>query len=514
MNKIYTQVKRAVHRFAKFKNGSGFSMLEAVVVVGVLLALAVGGFFAYGPITKNAQMAKVKSAVSEVYTAVTVAQIDGDPTTSVVSVIDSYNASQNAIKFEIRRGETQPTIAAMTTMGYVPQSDNDFCLKASKIGDASIFAEMGDCTPPVKAPIPTPTVTATQTPTATPTPTPTPTATVVPTPTQTPTPTPTPTPTGYADPTPTKTILTYKCDATTTGNFPFNTISQGTLTIAGDDGSRVVQVYANTVWPDSASLKTGVTYTVTFDGKYDWLYQGSSALAKCIRSLDHWGEQSGVTKAYYGLYGATKLTSVPDHIPATVTDLSDLFEGATIFNDPNVSKWNVSNVTKFSKTFYQASAFNQPLNDWNTTKATTFVAMFGFATVFNQPLDRWNTSNVTDMASVFIYAKAFNQNINSWDVSKATRMSDMFNSAVKFDQPLDKWNVASATTMDSMFRDATVFKQDIGTWRPAKVTDLDYMFAGNSVFRSNLSAWTFNARPAYFAWAPTGLPTASYPKFV
>jgi surface protein len=317
----------------------------------------------------------------------------------------------------------------------------------------------------------------------------------------------------YVDLTPTITKMTYKCDTGTSGTFPFNTMSQGTLTVTGDDGSTVTKTYTNVQYTDSMLLKAGVAYTVTFDGKYSWLYQGGSSLAGCIRSLDHWGEQSGVTKAYYGLQGASKLTSVPDHIPSTLTDLSDLFDGATILNDPNISKWDVSNVTKFTKMFFQATAFNQPLNNWNMSKADSIVSMFAFAYAFDQPLDKWNTSNVTDMAGIFTYAKVFNQNINSWDTSKATRMTDLFNNAVKFNQPLDKWNVSNVTKMDGMFRDTTLFNQDIGMWKPAKVTNMDYMFAYNTVFRANLSSWTFNVSPSRFAWAPTGLPTTSYPTF-
>jgi surface protein len=488
-------------------------MLEAVVVVGVLLALAVGGFFAYGPITKNAKMAKVKSAVSEVYTAVTVAQIDGDPTTSVVSVIDSYNASQNTIKFEIRRGETQPTIAAMSTAGYVPQSDNDFCLKATSLGDVSIFAEMGDCKVPTPAPVPTQPPAPTPTPTLTATPTPT----VVPTPTPTPTvvttPTLTPGPIGYVDPTPTKTIMTYKCDSNVSGAFPFGNMSQGTLTLTGDDGSKVEKVYTNKTNTDAYSLKAGITYQAVFDGKYSSFAQGGSLLASCIRSFDHWGEQSGVIKAASGMAGASKLISVPEHIPSTVTDLSYFFQNNTIFNDPNISKWDVSNVTTFAQAFNSAKAFNQPLNDWKMSHVTNISGMFLFTDSFNQPLDKWDTSSIIKMDMAFTYAKTFNQNINNWNVSKVTTMNDMFKTASRFNQPLDKWDVSNVTTMDSMFRDATLFNQNIGTWRPVKVTDMDYMFAYNTVFKQDLSSWTFNVRPANSSWAPTGLPTTSYPKF-
>jgi type II secretory pathway pseudopilin PulG len=80
---------------------NGFSMLEAVVVVGVLLALAVGGFLAYGQITENAKKASVETAASSVYTAALAAESDGDSTTSSQKIQDAYNASQDTIKVTI-----------------------------------------------------------------------------------------------------------------------------------------------------------------------------------------------------------------------------------------------------------------------------------------------------------------------------------------------------------------------------------------------------------------------------
>ena len=66
--------KKNFKKLKMYKLQTGFTMLEAVVVVGVLLALAVGGFFSYGSITQNAKMAAVNSAASSIYTAILVAQ--------------------------------------------------------------------------------------------------------------------------------------------------------------------------------------------------------------------------------------------------------------------------------------------------------------------------------------------------------------------------------------------------------------------------------------------------------
>lgn len=85
-------------------NAAGFSMLEAVVVVGVLLALAVAGFIAYGNITENAKRASVESAAASIYTAIEVAKADGDPNTTPQKVVDEWNASNSGITAKIPVG--------------------------------------------------------------------------------------------------------------------------------------------------------------------------------------------------------------------------------------------------------------------------------------------------------------------------------------------------------------------------------------------------------------------------
>lgn len=168
------RVKRALNSLRKkHRLETGFSMLEAVVVVGVLLALAVGGFFAYGPITQNAKLAKVKSTASEVYTAVMVAHIDGDPTTKPQDVIDTYNASTEKIRVSLLdpAGESV-LLGAMTTAGYIPQTDKDICVSAVNIAESDIKASFGNCPDPVATPAPTPTETATPSPVPTPAPAP------------------------------------------------------------------------------------------------------------------------------------------------------------------------------------------------------------------------------------------------------------------------------------------------------------------------------------------------------
>lgn len=173
-NKIFDSMRWFSHLIKKKSRlETGFSMLEAVVVVGVLLALAVGGFFAYGPIVNNAKMAKMKSAASQVYTAITVSLLDGDPTTSPQGVVDSYNDSTSGIKFSIRSAQEMAgaAIPAMTTaQDYVPTSDGDFCVTATDADNPKISADAGNCPQPVSTPNPIPSPTPSAAPTKEPLP--------------------------------------------------------------------------------------------------------------------------------------------------------------------------------------------------------------------------------------------------------------------------------------------------------------------------------------------------------
>lgn len=105
MKKVFAAIVSSANKYQKRVKETGFSMLEAVVVVGVLLALAVGGFIAYGQITENAKKASVETAASSVYTAALAAEMDGDPSTTSALVQSAYNDSQDSIKVTITLGD-------------------------------------------------------------------------------------------------------------------------------------------------------------------------------------------------------------------------------------------------------------------------------------------------------------------------------------------------------------------------------------------------------------------------
>ena len=60
---------------------------------------------------------------------------------------------------------------------------------------------------------------------------------------------------------------------------------------------------------------------------------------------------------------------------SSVTDMSDMFNGATSFDRP-IGGWDVSSVTHMDYMFNGAYAFNQPIGDWNVSSVTIMNYMF------------------------------------------------------------------------------------------------------------------------------------------
>lgn len=113
----------------------------------------------------------------------------------------------------------------------------------------------------------------------------------------------------------------------------------------------------------SRTLEAGKTYTVTFEGTFNYLTGAQNPEA--FISMDSWSDESGTTYADHAFAGMVNLVSVPANLPPTVSQISNAFEGATSFNDADVAKWDVSNLSMASNLFSGATAFQQNINGWH-----------------------------------------------------------------------------------------------------------------------------------------------------
>ena len=279
-------------------------------------------------------------------------------------------------------------------------------------------------------------------------------------------------PTAYVDPTPTLTVLTYKCDSAVYPGTPSLTGSLvGTGKWSDETTSRTYNGGGSTLYPKS--LVAGVTYTFTFDGTYNQITynssQGSINLAPCLRSVDHIGSNTQVTNMGYAFAQSPNLLSVPENVPSTVTNMQSMFAGDSKLNDPNISKWNVSNVSSMNSMFSGATLFNQSLNSWDVSKVSDMAGMLG-GTSFNQPLNNWVTSNLVFANGMFSGATSFNQPLSTFNMSKVVKAQYMFSGATSFNQDISKWDVGKMVDVSYMFQNDTGFNQDLSKWNTVSVT--------------------------------------------
>lgn len=263
-------------------------------------------------------------------------------------------------------------------------------------------------------------------------------------------------------------------------------------TIDWGDGSEVTALksYGNT-----HNYATAGTYKLKIEGTYGGIRQGdlgnnATKSNSCIQSLDHMGEDTGVT-TLTGLFSGTSELAGVAKLPSTVTDLSSMFFRAKDIK-ADLSKLDVSHVKNFSSMFSQYSGTAIPgISSWNTGSATNMNQMFGQSTTFNQDISSWDVSNVTDFSNMFLSNTAFNQPLNSWDTSSAENMYGMFQAALAFNQPLNGWNgkTGKVTNMSSMFKQARAFDQNLNGWDVSSVSNFGNMFFDARVYNQPMDKW-------------------------
>lgn len=201
---------------------------------------------------------------------------------------------------------------------------------------------------------------------------------------------------------------------------------------------------------------------------------------------------------------------------SNVTTMASIFDGSgTYGTNPNLSSWDVGAVQNLDYAF-RYSVFNGDLSNWDVSSVTSmrwtfartgpsFSSVITFdencyslidddpynyyydpvVGVFNQNISSWDVSNVTSFERTFCGSE-FNQPLNDWDVGSAVDMSFMFGGGA-FNQPIGDWDVSNVVSMKAMFA-ATPFDQDISAWDVSSVVDAQHMFC-SCAFNQDLSQW-------------------------
>lgn len=156
-----------------------------------------------------------------------------------------------------------------------------------------------------------------------------------------------------------------------------------------------------------------------------------------------WGDipWTSLTEAFYNASNMTMTASDQPDL-SRVTDLSDMFNGASVFNT-SINHWSVDKVEIFTGMFKSAALYDQAMEEWNVGEGVDFEDMFSEAVSFNKPLDSWNVSHGRNFRSMFSGATAFDQNLGYWKLKSAINLKHMLDgcglSKLNYDKTLIGW---------------------------------------------------------------------------
>lgn len=88
-------------RLKSQRNERGFSLIDVVITVAVIVALSVGGFITYNGIVDNTKQGAVDYAASNTYKAALAYESDGMDGTDACSAVDEYNTSSTGIDVQL-----------------------------------------------------------------------------------------------------------------------------------------------------------------------------------------------------------------------------------------------------------------------------------------------------------------------------------------------------------------------------------------------------------------------------
>ena len=83
--------------------------------------------------------------------------------------------------------------------------------------------------------------------------------------------------------------------------------------------------------------------------------------------------------------------------------------------------------------FYNAKNANPDVSKWDTSNVINMYGMFWAATNANPDVSKWDTSNVTDISSIFRLSGVVELDLSNWDISKITKNDDAFKDTSKLE---------------------------------------------------------------------------------
>jgi hypothetical protein len=271
--------------------------------------------------------------------------------------------------------------------------------------------------------------------------------------------------------------------ASTTVYLPINT-SDGSGRLVFDDGTSDIIGSANYA---SHTFATAGDYVIKYYGTASSIKFSNSTQAansKLIRILD-WGI-TGATSVKFQY--CASLLSVAGNLESTTTSLYQCFANQS--GNPDVSLLDTSNVTNFSRMFFNASNSTPDTSGWDTSSSTDMSYMFYNAAAATPDTSGWDTSGVDNMQYMFMYAFLADPDTSGWDTGLVTNMSFMFYSTSGrgvADPDVSGWDTSNVSSFKQMFYRAGTADPDMSSWNFSSGTDYTSM-----LYQSGLSTASYD----------------------
>ena len=186
----------------------------------------------------------------------------------------------------------------------------------------------------------------------------------------------------------------------------------------------------------------------------------------------------------------------------SIDDISNIFDGCeSLISISDISKWNISNVTKMNRLFNQCQSLNSlpDISHWDTSNVTTMERLFNqcYSLKSLPDIGEWDTSKVNTMEGLFYQCKSLTSlpNISAWDTTNVINMNYLFYHCytLKSLPNIGKWNFSNVTTMFNMFSycESLSSLPNLSRLNISNVINLSNLFEGCSSLKSlpDISEW-------------------------
>lgn len=173
-------------------------------------------------------------------------------------------------------------------------------------------------------------------------------------------------------------------------------------TFTGTGDRTISKSYSGTGYKDIKIVATSMTkFRSNIGSSIPYIYK-----------VYNWGRTAA--SAPFLLIGALAdqsfLNEVPTSFPSSVTSLEETFRNCTSLNDPNISSWNLGNVTSMYYALAGCTSFNQSINSWNLANVSSLQGALSGCTSFNLPLVI-DPKQSTNMRQMFTGCTSFNNSV-------------------------------------------------------------------------------------------------------